>query len=104
MTHHPPSPAARAVVSPARQRQLWKAQLRRFVSAWPLLFSCPFAAAETLPHIRRQILERISDGKFFHRVPRFRIRRERLTQLLGPTEATTKREILSQRIPFPILL
>src|SRR4029079_2009194 len=75
-----------------------------FVSALPLLFSCRLAAAEALPHVRRQVLERVSDRKFFHRIPRLGIGRESLPQLLRATESTTQRKIFSQRIAFAILL
>src|SRR5215467_6542534 len=74
----------------------------RFVVA--MLLARPLAGGETPPHVRRQILERLRDGQLILRVARFRIRGERLPKLLGAAEAAAQRKVLSQRIPFLVLL
>src|SRR5687768_10176053 len=64
----------------------------RFVVA--MLFPGAFARFQSLPHLVREILERIGDRQLLHRVPRFRIGRQCLTKLLRAREAAAQGEVL----------
>src|SRR3954468_3144857 len=76
----------------------------RRVVAMPVLFPRLLASAQPPAHVVRQILKRLSDRELLLRVPRLRICRERLPQLLGAAETTAKGKVLPQRIPFLVLL
>src|SRR5688572_6630157 len=74
----------------------------RFVVA--MLFPGALARFQSLAHLVGKILERVGDRQLLHRVPRFRIGGQCLTQLLRAREAAAQGEVLSQWVPFSILL
>src|SRR4029079_11979065 len=76
----------------------------RRVVAMRDLFSRLLAGAQPPVHVVWQTLERVRDRELFLRVARFGIRRQRLPQLLGATEATAQWKILPQRKAFLVLL
>src|SRR5215211_6812477 len=92
------SRAARVAAVPARRGLLSKALLQ--VCEYLPLLACLLAGAQPPSHVFGKILERISDRELFHRVPRFGILRERLTQLFCPAEAAAQWKILTQRKAF----
>src|SRR6476469_1461840 len=69
-----------------------------------MLFPRPFAAGESAAHVFGEILERLRDRQLFHGVASLGGDPNRLTKMLRSTEAATQREILAQRMPFPIRL
>src|SRR5206468_5057331 len=69
-----------------------------------MLLSHLLAAAQPLPLLERELIERLEHRQLFHRVLGLGVQREDLSQLLGAAEPAAQREILPQRIPFLVLL
>src|SRR3954462_12795121 len=76
----------------------------RRVVAMRVLFSRLLAGVQPPAHVVREVLELLRDRELLLGVPRFRIRRQRLPQLLGAAEAAAQRKVLPQGIAFLVLL
>src|SRR5207237_3945322 len=76
----------------------------RFEVAIRRLLSRLLTRAQAASHVVRQVIERLRDRELLFRVPRLRVRGQRLPQLLGTTEPSAQRKILAQWKPLPVLL
>src|SRR5205814_1928010 len=89
----------------ARRARTWRGRRRPCASSWPCaLLSRLLAGGEPLAHRVGQVFVRLRDAQLFHRIARFRIGGERLAQLLRAAEASTEREVLSEREALTVLL